>query len=411
MIIMIGRCLPMTNAFLLDTSTCIYNDMINNAHVVDDTFMKYLDKVKKVQSICDLSKLKTRSNDNRVYIYIHRKQFIASNKKELIEKIYDFYFSFNSYTLKETYLEWLKNRIANKVVGKTIIEDRNVWIRFCENHSISNMELRDIKVKHLENFYYDVTSNKDTTIKAFSNLKSLLNKIFAYGVSLEIIPHVITKEVDTKIFSSRCKPTQKKTCYTQEERTKVKEYLKDKYDTPSLAIRFAFDTYLRISELGGIRLDDIQGDEVLIHFSNRRLQELSEDLKSISSTYLVEEKLKSKDYGEKRKIPLTKEQMEIANYIKEHYPTNEFLFMYKGKPINGDVFNRELKKVCETLNIPYRSSHQIRFTNATRLHQNGMSIYEISGLLGHSTIATTINYIRQDTISKETKDRARQILA
>ena len=170
-------------------------------------------------------------------------------------------------------------------------------------------------------------------------------------------------------------------------------------------------TVLRIGELGGIKLDDIQGDEVLIHFSNRRLQELSEDLKSISSTYLVEEKLKSKDYGEERKIPLTKEQMEIANYIKEHYPTNEFLFMYKGKPINGDVFNRELKKVCKTLNIPYRSSHQIRFTNATRLHQNGMSIYEISGLLGHSTIATTINYIRQDTISKETKDRARQILA
>ena len=102
MIIIIGRYLPMIN---VPASTSIYNDMINNAHVVDDTFMKYLDKMKKVQSICDLTKIKTRSNDNRVYIYIHRKQFIASNKKELIEKIYDFYFSFNSYTLKETYLE------------------------------------------------------------------------------------------------------------------------------------------------------------------------------------------------------------------------------------------------------------------------------------------------------------------
>lgn len=90
--------------------------MINNAYVVNDTFMKYFNKMKEIQSICDLTKIKTRSTDNRVYIYIHRKQFIASCKKELVEKIYDFYFSFNSYTLKETYLVWLKNRIANKVI-------------------------------------------------------------------------------------------------------------------------------------------------------------------------------------------------------------------------------------------------------------------------------------------------------
>ena len=47
--------------------------------------------------------------------------------------------------------------------------------------------------------------------------------------------------------------------------------------------------------------------------------------------------------------------------------------MKDGKPIYADSFNEHLKnKVCKPLNIPYRSSHQIRFTITTMLYEAGM---------------------------------------
>ena len=69
--------------------------------------------------------------------------------------------------------------------------------------------------------------------------------------------------------------------------------------------------------------------------------------------------------------------------------------MINGRQLRSDSFNRRLKQVCETLGIPYRSSHQIRFTVATMLFQSGVPITQLSFLLGHSDTNTTWHYIRQ----------------
>ena len=49
--------------------------------------------------------------------------------------------------------------------------------------------------------------------------------------------------------------------------------------------------------------------------------------------------------------------------------------MKDGQPIYADSFNEHLKnKVCKPLNIPYRSSHQIRFTITTMLYEAGVPL-------------------------------------
>ena len=73
--------------------------------------------------------------------------------------------------------------------------------------------------------------------------------------------------------------------------------------------------------------------------------------------------------------------------------------MKDGQPIYADSFNEHLKnKVCKPLNIPYRSSHQIRFTITTMLYEAGVPLNQLSTMLGHSETRTTLHDIRQQSV-------------
>ena len=57
------------------------------------------------------------------------------------------------------------------------------------------------------------------------------------------------------------------------------------------------------------------------------------------------------------------------------------------------TFNEKLKKYCSECGIPYRSSHKIRFYNASSAY-DGKNISVISKLMGHSQVSTTMHYLR-----------------
>ncbi|MFR5914067.1 MAG: tyrosine-type recombinase/integrase [Blautia wexlerae] len=48
--------------------------------------------------------------------------------------------------------------------------------------------------------------------------------------------------------------------------------------------------------------------------------------------------------------------------------------------------------------MPYRSSHQIRFTITTMLYEAGVPLNQLSTMLGHSETRTTLHYIRQQSV-------------
>lgn len=58
------------------------------------------------------------------------------------------------------------------------------------------------------------------------------------------------------------------------------------------------------------------------------------------------------------------------------------------------TFNRHLEKHCPKANIPYRSSHKIRFGFATRLIANNCPLNVASSILGHTNVQTTSRYVK-----------------
>jgi len=70
-----------------------------------------------------------------------------------------------------------------------------------------------------------------------------------------------------------------------------------------------------------------------------------------------------------------------------------------------------IKKAFKRAGLDDCTIHSLRHTHATRLIQNGMSIYEVKEILGHSDIKTTMRYahLEQRDISSKARDVINQI--
>lgn len=102
-----------------------------------------------------------------------------------------------------------------------------------------------------------------------------------------------------------------------------------------------------------------------------------------------------------RLIPLTKESIkELYNYLKERkkvFIKSDYIFtsVYWNQIQRKDM-QKLINKIRENISFHF-TWHQLRHTYATELIKNNFDIYNISKILGHSTIDTTRVYLSVDT--------------
>lgn len=353
-----------------------------------------------VKQHCDTSKIKERKAGKytQFYILIEGRQYSAKTRKELIDRLFELYCGDSVITLEEAYKEWMLWRASINTSSKTLKENMCEWNGFIKDTKLSQMQVAQIDIPDFEDFLYDITKDYAITSKRLSNIISVLNGIMRRCVSNKIIPHNLLADVDKTIFHNRCKPVNSiKDNYSAEERQKILDYLQDKTDGYSLAIRFSFYLPLRFGETAAIKYSDIKDGKLRIQRAQRTCQKMKDDL-TFEPRYLTnDERIKGNKKTGFRTVGLTSTALSIAEQAHQLYPDNEYLFMRNGEQLIGNTFNEELEKICKKLNIKYRSSHQLRFTVATMLFQGGMPINKLSVLLGHSTVAMTWHYIRQQT--------------
>ena len=373
----------------------LQNDDTIPSKEVAELLYNYMKKLDAIKQFCDVSKIKYRESTKQYYIYVNRKQYTGKTKQELFDKLYSAY-SKQACTLRMAYIEWMIWRRDIQTNPKTLLENKNEWTKYIEKSSLADKILTEIDINVLEGFYYDITKNFSINSKRLTNINSVLNGIFKRCVSLKLISHNPLKDVDMSLFHKRCMPRHsQKENYTMEERSAIIDYVSKKEDIYSLAIHLSMYLCVRIGELLAIRPEDIDGDILSLNRTMRKFQTMNDDLTFSKEIITNEERLKGNKSSGFRKIPLTAKAQDVIRKILILYPDNEFLLMINGRQLRSDSFNRRLKQVCETLGIPYRSSHQIRFTVATMLFQSGVPITQLSFLLGHSDTNTTWHYIRQ----------------
>ena len=186
------------------------------------------------------------------------------------------------------------------------------------------------------------------------------------------------------------------------------DYLKTNHeDNPYyLAIAFNFYAGMRLGELLAIKNADIKNGCISINGQiNKEI-----DLNTNETSYYDSEFVKGYTEQGFRTIPLNEDALAILKKAREINPSGEYVFMIDGKPLNPDTYNTRLRRLCIKLGLEPRSSHSLRFTFASILYYNGISIYNISKLLGHTDITMTQRYINDIMPSEELYNSVRAAL-
>ncbi len=382
-------------------STSLFDDTLSETEVLK----QYKIMTRKNQIVKKYgNKIKERSNGKQFYIYLNRKQISAPNYNALIDTLYDMEFGKFNATITDLYPEWLLwKRDCTAVSSKTLKEYTNVWKKYLESEDMCNIPICELKPINFVNLFRKLTKGRELTKKAFANIKSVLNGIYTYAIEQEIVEHNPINDVNCKILPF--KPVNSKNeVFTIEERKSLLVYLQEINDMYSLAIQLDFHLVLRIGELLALRWTDIEGD--FIHIQGQCIKEvkMNDDLSFDTRTFENVDRIKGNSDEGYRYQPITPECKVILEKIRELNPDGEFILMQNGKQLLCDTFNEHLRKHCKAIGIPPRSSHKIRFTVASILYTKGVPLTSLQRLLGHTTVAMTMHYLRQVTPMEETVD-------
>lgn len=98
-------------------------------------------------------------------------------------------------------------------------------------------------------------------------------------------------------------------------------------------------------------------------------------------------------------LPLVKEA--IADYMKQcpfgFEKTTPLFYGQRGKPLNPSIFQLQLRKLRNLLNLPESTTpHAFRHSFATHLLSAGGDLRSIQELLGHASLSTTQRYTHVD---------------
>lgn len=309
---------------------------------------------------------KRNSASTRTKIKSEAIKFLSEFKKELemrkLQRLSNI--SFEEYSKK--FLEQSKSKHTEKTYKayKSSIE------KFTENHG--NLMLKEITHQILNEYFEQriLTSSIYQARKDLICIKSLFNKAI----------------LDSYIFSNPCKDIkrfklpEKQPLFFSEVDFNILVSNIDHKDVKNLVI-FASQTGLRQMEMIQLQWNQINFKDGYLILDNRSFLTKSKKIRTIPLSLKALQVLTERQIGSK----------------------NNLVFTYNHKQINPTYLSRLFKAYIKTSKLNTKLNfHSLRHTFASWLVQKGVSIYEVSKLLGHSDIKVTEIYahLKPDNLRK-----------
>lgn len=246
-------------------------------------------------------------------------------------------------------------------------------VRGYSEHSIITYEIALRQMMEVSHFYEEegmnvlditpfrfniVKNNKKTIVKKLSAIRSFVKYLDDQcHLSLKLIG-----DETIKVPQSLPKPIGEP--YIEEVLTQVN--IEEK-----LLISMLYGLGLRISELSGLKLEDIKEKWVQVHGKGNKVREL----------------------------PLLPEIHLLLTRHREIKHPKVYLFEKGNAPMNSAQLRYVLTKLFKARGLKV-TPHQLRHSFATHLLNNGARIADVSELLGHGTMATTQVYTKLGSVKK-----------
>lgn len=287
-----------------------------------------------------------------------------------------------------------------------------------ETNTFGKLKVCDVKKSDVKQFYSYLYETKKYAIGTIQLFQNLIYPAFQMMVDDDLIRKNPCKGC-MKDFNNKSQYNSK-TPLTKEEQEELLRYVKqDKiYSRYYVLIAFMLSTGCRIGETIGITWDDINLIEKYVKIDHQLIYK-----KQNGKFKFFIDKPKN---GEERIIPL---QNEIVTILKRYKQETFFVCKSCNYEVDGYkqfvFFNNNMKphqpsvivKAFHTLRdihnqekddneieLPDFTPHTLRHTYCTRMAENGIDIKVLQEVMGHKTLAVTMevyNHITNDRCQKE----------
>ncbi|MFH1618621.1 MAG: tyrosine-type recombinase/integrase [bacterium] len=282
--------------------------------------------------------------------------------------------------LADTQVKLERKELGFGVRDKTLAVFIREYLEYSKSNKSPSSYLRDIQIlRHLsENIRVDKLASitapklesykthrqeqgaKPSTInREFNTIKAMLNKAVAWGSLSGNPARTVKKFRETKRQVRFLSPEE------------IKSLVSAAKDRMRFMIMTFLYTGLRRNELINLTWNDLDFRQKLLIVQSK-------------------EGWNPKDY-EVRHIPLNERLLNILGSLNKN--NSRYIFSNKnGERLIGNVLTRDFRKLAKSCGIKNASIHTLRHTFASYLVMNGVDVYTVQKLLGHSSIKTTEIY-------------------
>lgn len=177
----------------------------------------------------------------------------------------------------------------------------------------------------------------------------------------------------------------KKAVYTKEDIEKIEEYILKHNKLTLSPIMIAINTGLRLSEIIGLKWEDIDFENRILYVKRNVWKCGKEFMESTPKTK-----------SGQRSVPINDK---LFNYLLKIKVDDKNCYVITGLSQSKDGRNiqKTNERLCKKLDIKYCGFHAYRHAFATRLLETSQDFKSISEIMGHSSIAITQNIYNHPT--------------
>lgn len=255
------------------------------------------------------------------------------------------------------------------------------------------IKLSEITNQQLISFAHSLLNNggknkQGLTSATVAEIISIMNGIRIYAMKRDVAVAFSTECVNLKKEQGKIR------VFSLEEEQKLLSYLQEHMDHSAMGILLCLFTGIRVGELCAMKWDDIDLVEKKISVS-KTMQRIRVTTQTGSKTEV--KILEPKSMCSARVIPLPDELIEL---LEKFYTPGAFFLTGDSKQyVEPRTMQNRFKKVIADCGIQDANFHATRHTFATRCIELGFDVKSLSEILGHASVAITMNRYVHPSIS------------
>lgn len=302
-------------------------------------------------------------------------------------------------TFEEWFQTWMREYKQSRIKSTTF----NTYQKYYEmalKDSLGAKKLTDIRGEHIQKLYNDL-SKEDYAIQTIKIISAIINGCFRQALKNGLIERNPVEQTELP-RDTGC--VNRKQAMTREQQELFMKYAENSYLFNLFAVLLR--TGMRGGEIRGLKYSDIDKKKKVIH--------VQRTLVYIEGKGYFENTPKTKT--SLRDIPLTDETLKYLDAQKNYWgfkiqSIDRYLFCNEeGKELSRDRVQSEIDRIVTRIrsdgntDFPRITAHIFRHTFATRAIENGMPPQVLKTILGHSSLAMTMDlysHVLPDTKLKE----------